>query len=235
MANVDYKDLWWQVRAELPGVPTPLLYGHYAEAVRTFFLKSLAWQHSCPNPVDLAADTAWPTLVLPTDIPDDTYVVQPVLVKWDDGTVITFKTRDQLDELDSTWEQSTGSIPKHWTITSPMAWRLYPLLSASTTGQLYLRVALAPTAGAAAIPEELAAEWQDVWAHGALSRLMRIPGKDWTNKGLANDYLSMYESAVADAKSRAAADYGRPHRFVRYGGLNIGGNPSGTRDDYGRS
>lgn len=234
MANVNFSDIYWPVRAELPGVPLPLLYNHYAEAVREFIAKSHAWQYSCPNALDLAASTAWPTLVAGTDIPTNTYVVEPVNLKWSDGTDIPFRTRDQLDEIDPDWEQETATKPDYWTITAPGAWRVYPLLSASVTDELYLRVALAPTVAGGVVPEELANEFRETWEKGALARLLKIPGKDWTNPVAAQVYKQSYDEEIAMAKSRAAADYGRPHRFVRYGGLAIGTGRGRVRDDYGR-
>lgn len=233
MAN--YADLYWQVRSEVPGVPTPILYNHFAEAVREFFVRSLAWQHNCPNALNLAASTAFPTLITGTDIPTASQVVQPTRIKWSDGTFIPFKTRDQMDEIDAKWEQTTGSTSSYWTITGPGSFRLYPLLTALATARIYLRVALAPTVAGGAVPDALVYEFQDAWTHGALARLLRIPGKDWTNPNLAATYMQMYDADIKLAKSRAAADFGRPHRTVEYGGLAIGGSGRQFNDgDYGR-
>lgn len=238
MADIDYRDLFWQVRTELPGVPEPLMFFNYAEAVREFCKRSLAWQYSLASPLDLADDTAWPTVTAGTHIPTGTYVVQPLRLKWDDGTIITFRTRDQLDCEDGDWEQLTGSRPKNWTITEPGQYRVYPLLSTATTAQLYMRVALAPTVSVAAartsMPEEIVNEWSTVWAHGALSKLMKIPGKDWTNVRLAAAYGDQFDEEIKDAKSRAAADYGRPYRQVTYGGLSMGGSGGQNSGDYSR-
>lgn len=233
MANVTYESMFWQVRAELPGVPLPLLLLNYAESTREFFVRSLAWQYDVPAALDLDADTAWPTVTAGTHTPDDTHVVQPVKVKWHDGSVITFLTRDQLDEIDGAWEAETGTEPKHWTITAPGAFRVYPLLAEDQTAVIRLRVAIAPITTATEIPEELAWEFQGAWKNGALARLLRIPGKDWTNTNLAASYAQMFENDIVKAKSRAAADFGRPRRTVQYGGLSIGG--SGRRSgDYGQ-
>lgn len=238
MANVNYQDLFWQVRTELPGVPVPVLFFNYAEAVRTHLARSLAWQHNCPSLLDLNAATAFPTLVAPTDIPTNTYVVEPVKIKWLDGTTLPFMTRDQLDETDSNWEATTASTADNWTITGPGAFRIYPLLSESVTDAIRLRVALAPIVGVAlsatAIPEELAREFSAAWSRGALSRLMKIPGKDWTDVKLAGSYDALFEEDIKAAKSRAAADYGRPRRTVQYGGLSIGGSGRRNTDDFGQ-
>lgn len=239
MADIEYRDIMWQVRAELPGVPMPLMLYHYAETVRDFCTRSKCWNFNIASPLDLGASTDFPTITQAVEIPANTYIVEPTRLKWDDGTFIEFRTRDQLDQIDADWEQATGTKPRYWTVTGPKAWRIYPLLSAATTAQLYMRVALAPSRTEAAMrtgmPEELAYEFQDTWGLGAMGRLMKIPGKDWSNPNQAAAYLSMYEDGLKMGKSRAAADFGRPDRFVEYGGLGIGGT-SGRRmpDDYGR-
>jgi hypothetical protein len=234
MADVSYEELFWQVRAELPGVPLPLLLLNYAESVREFTARSLAWQYNVDSLLDLAADTAWPTVTPGTHIPTDTYTVQPVKVKWSDGSVIPFRTRDQLDEINSTWEADTSAEPDYWTITSPGVFRVVPLLLATQTAVIRLRLAIAPIAGAVAIPEELVNEFQGAWKNGTLARLLKIPGKDWTNLQLAASYKMLFDTDITEAKSRAAADYGRPHRTVVYGGLSIGGSGRRNDDDYGR-
>lgn len=239
MADIAFEDLFWQVRSELPGVPFPLIFLNYASAVREHLSRALAWQYNVPGLLDLAASTAFPTIVVGTDIPTGTYIVQPVRIKWLDGTDICFKTRDQLDDIDATWESRTGSSPSYWTITSPGTWALVPMLTDPTTDSLRVRVALAPLvtgSGTAAtgVPEFLANEYQAAWANGALARLFKIPGKDWSNSALGSKYGADFENDIAKAKSRAAADYGRPHRTVQYGGLSIGGSGRRNTDDYGK-
>ena len=241
MVDVAYRDIFWQVRTELPGVPVPLLYYHYAEAVREFCTKAKAWQHNIPNLLDLAAGVPFPVITEGVEIPADTYIVQPVSVKWDPSTIVGFKTRDQLDELDPNWEADTGPVPRYWTVTGPKAWRVYPLLSTSATAVARIRVAIAPSrteaSGRTGMPEELADEFHDTWAYGAMARLMRIPGKDWTNPGQAQFYLGLFEQGIMDGKSRASADFGRPRRQTEYGGLPIGDQHDhftvSNRDDYG--
>lgn len=237
MADIDYRDLWWDVRSELPGVPQQLLFFHYAEAVREFFRRSQAWQYSIALPLDVAAATAWPTITAGTHIPAGTYVVEPLRLKWLDGSRLTFATRVQLDGIDSTWEQRSAAKPSYWTILSPGSWRLYPLLTDAVDDALYMRVALAPSVNLAtattSIPEELVAEHRAAWARGAKSSLMAMPGKDWTSLSLAKAHGDAFEADVAAAKSRAQADYGKPRRSVVYGGLSIGGSGAPSTNDYG--
>jgi hypothetical protein len=241
MADQDFRDLAWMVRTHIPGIPDVMMTYHYVEAVRKHLKESFAWQHTVPNPVDLDAATAWPTLVEGTDYPTGTYIVQPVLLKWNDGQILKFKTRDQLDKfINAKWEQDTsGSKPRYWTALAAGNWAVTPQLAEDSVGKLYMRLAVAPKIYAGdvtgAIDEFIAYEYRDHWMHGALASLYAIPGKDWSDVRLAADYMALFESDIKSAKSRAAADYGRPERSVRYGGLDIVGT-SGLRNanDYGR-
>jgi hypothetical protein len=241
MAEISYRDLFWQVRTELPGVPEPTLFMFYAAAVREHLRRSLAWQYN-------AGLTQW---TLTDNFPDAsaalptlTAIVQPVQVKWSNGVIIPFKTRAELDEIDGDWEQSTtaGLEPDFWTITSPGNFALIPDSSTTVVAAVELRLAIVPLLPTSAadnrvgVPEELALEFSEDWAHGALAKMMRIPGKDWTNFESASSYAAIFENDIKVAKARAGADFGRPRRRVRYGGLGIGGAQGrlpNSKDDYG--
>ena len=242
MADINYRDLFWQVRTELPGIPEPTLFMMYAAAVREHLRRSLAWQVNLGLLTWGSSDT-FPSMS--SAIPSLTAVVQPTQVKWSNGSFIPFKTRAELDEIDGDWEQSTttGVQPDYWTITDVGAWALIPDSSSTVTSAVEVRAAVIPLLPTTAadnrrgIPEELALEFSEDWAHGALAKLMKIPGKDWTNLQLAAAYGQMFEDDIKVAKARAGADYGRPRRRMRYGGLGIGGSAGrSTRrvnDDYG--
>lgn len=240
MADVTYRDLLWAVRTEVPGVPEPILWMQYALAVREHLRKSLGWQYNAGLTTWTSSDN-FPSATLPTN----TVIVQPVQVKWSNGAIIPFKTRQELDELDGDWEQATtvGGQPDFWTITEPGKFLLYPDSSTTVSNAVELRLAIVPllptTAadGRLGVPEELALEFSEDWAHGALAKLFKIPGKDWTNLQLAGAYGEIFEQDIKNAKSRAGADFGRPRRRVRYGGLGIGGSSQrarrNARNDYG--
>lgn len=238
MSNIDFLDLLWQVRAEVPGIPEPTLYLNFIKAVQEHLKDTKAWSYSVVGAIDWASGDAFPSLS--GHIPSDTFVVQPIAVKWEDtGRNIEFRTRDQLDQIDASWETRTASIPEYWTAIAPRSFYLYPANTAAQTAAIRLRVALAnelPKGSdlrRTSIPESLADEFSDHWTHGALARLLRMPGKDWTNSQLAVNYQDMFEQDKRDARSRVAADFGRPKRQVQYGGLPMGDVGPMVRDDYG--
>jgi len=236
MADIEYRDIFWSVRTELPGVPVPLLFYHYAETVRDFMTRGKVWQFNIPNLLDMGASPAtFPVITQGVEIPANTYVIEPVSIKWEQNTILHFKARAQLDCIDPDWEATTKATPKYWTITAPRTFQIYPLLSTAVTGVARIRVALAPSAtiasGRTGMPEELVNEFQDAWGYGAMSRLMRIPGKDWSNPIQAQAYSELYEQMLRDGRSRASADFGRVERTVAYGGYGIGGSTARARSN----
>ena len=116
MADVTYRDLMWQVRTEVPGAPEPVIWMNYALAVREHLRKSLGWQYNAGLVTWTSTDN-FPDGT--SAIPSNTVIVQPVQVKWNNGAIIPFKTRQELDELDGDWEQAStaGLQPDFWTIT----------------------------------------------------------------------------------------------------------------------
>lgn len=241
MAEISYRDLLWQVRVECPGVPEPLLMMNYMLVVREHLRRSHGWQYNAGLITWTSTDN-FPDAS--AAIPSNTVIVQPVQVKWKNGAILPFKTRQELDELDGNWEQAAtaGLQPDYWTITEPGKFLLYPDSSTTVAAAVELRLAVVPllptTAadGRTGVPEELALEFSEHWAHGALAKLLKIPGKDWTDIQLAAAYSSMFEDDIMVAKSRAGADFGRPRRRLRYGGLGMGGSGrrSTSQNDYGK-
>ena len=243
MADITYRDLFWQVRTEVPGIPEPTLFMQFAAAVREHLRKSHGWQVNLGLlDWDLADDFPDMTAAVPTN----TVVVQPVQVKWENGRLIPFKTRQELDELDGDWEQETRALgpPDYWTVSAPGQFLLYPQNEANETSVVEVRVAVQPilptsvAPGLTQIPQEIADEYLEHWVHGALAKLLKIPGKDWTNIQLAGAYGDIFDADIKEAKARAGADFGRPRRRMEYGGLGISGShihrSRRTNDDYGQ-
>ena len=86
------------------------------------------------------------------------------------------------------------------------------------TSSLQLRVILVPTS-LTDVPDFFYDEFHDAWRWGALARLLKMPGKDWTNLPLAGFYQKRYDDEIRIAKSRAQAEFGQPDRTMSYGGL----------------
>lgn len=212
------------VRIEAPGVPEPLLEAVAYETVQDFFTQSEAWRYTVPSLLDWTTAQTFPTITPGTEIPTGTRMKRVDELKYgSDGSslqTVNFYTRQDLDGIFSDWEVKTGSSPVAWTndptSDSP---RIIPIATANKTGTLQLRVILVPST-LTDLPEFYYEEFSDAWRWGTLARLLKMPGRDWTNNPLAVYYEGKYMDEVKQAKSRAKAEYGQPiHRTMAYGGI----------------
>lgn len=216
--------LYNTVRVEVPGIPEPLLVEGVRKAIQEFFKESEAWRYVIPGVLDWTTALTFPAMAAGTEIPVGTRVTRVDDVKYaSDGTSlqkIAFRTPQQLDDEFSNWEVLTGSGPLRWTNDGAGdAPRIVPIATANVTGSLKVRVILAPINALVLLPDFLYYEFEDDFKNGALARLMKIPGKDWTNFAAASAYASLFKAGYVKAKSRANAEYGQPSRETSYGGI----------------
>lgn len=213
-----------KVRIEAPGAPDPLIKDVVGDAMRDFFRESEVWRYTCPSLLDWTTAAVFPTLSAGTEIPADTRVIRVDRVKYaSDGTnlkTVPFSTRQQLDDEYPDWEVRTGSSPQRWTNDGIGADpRLIPIATANVLGSLQVRVIIAPTSAMTDIPAYWYDEYHDLWRFGALGRLLKMPGRDWTNPEMAAYYFKLYNEGIALAKSRVQAEFGMPDRTMAYGGI----------------
>lgn len=224
------------LRVELPGIPEPILVRGLDDAVSDFISRSEVWKYTSPVLLDWTTALVFPALAAGTDIPAATRIVRIDTVKYaSDGvsfTKVLFKTRDQLDNLLPNWEVKTGNTPLYWTNDGPDTPRIIPIATANVLTSIQVRSVVTSLTSLAALPDFIMHEFEDDIKHGALARLMKIPGKDWTNFAAAAAYANLFTAGIKEAKSRANAEYGQPSREMNYGG--IGSNISSNVNDYGR-
>lgn len=216
-----------QARAELPGIPEPVLTTTLFRVLRKFFWESEAWKYTYDNGLTWAANTlAVPAPTPGTDIPAKTVVKRIDQIKYDAGgdawdTIIPFKTRDELDRWRPDWRTRVGTTPDYWTHDNDVGAVITPQTATNVTTALLIRAVIAPvyTAVADTLPDPLYYEFEDYMRAGLLAELMKMPGRDWTSPDLSAAYMAMYREGVIKAKSRAEAGFGQPMTVMSYGGL----------------
>ena len=124
---------------------------------------------------------------------------------------------------------------------SPLRWtndgfgsipRIIPIATADVNSSIQVRAILTLSDTATTLPDYVYANFKETLRNGILGRLMKIPGKDWTDMAAAATYLNAFEVGKTEARSRAKAEYGQPNRVMSYGG--IGGDTTVGYDDYGQ-
>lgn len=216
-----------EVRAELPGVPEPILTAALYRVIREFFWESEAWKYTYDNGLDWTADQlAVESPSAGTDIPTKTVVKRVDEIKYDAGgdawdTPVPFKTRDELDRENPDWFTETGSNPVAWTHgNGGIAW-ITPQTTSTVTTALLIRAVIAPvfTALTDTLPDFLYYENEMTLKEGILAQIKKIPGKDWSDAVAARVHKSAFKNGIDKAKSRSEADYGQPVKEVAYGGI----------------
>lgn len=218
-------ELYPYIRVELPGIPEPLLVGAVNQTISEFLSKSEMWRYTTPGLLDWTTALGFPALGAGAQLPPNGRLVRVDSVKFaDDGVslrTVPFKTRQQLDEIYSDWEVKTGNAPLYWTNDGPGNPRIIPIADADVTGSLKVRsvVSILTDSPPTALDDWLMHEFEEDFRHGTLARLMKIPGKDWTDLKGASAYALLFKAAIRKAKSRADAEFGQPCRETSYGGL----------------
>jgi hypothetical protein len=210
-------------------------------ATREFLTKTEAWKPWAAVQKDATADTAtvsWinhlPDPVAPAD-PELQYITLRIeTLQWaPTGEEIPFATHDDLQQMDREWRTRTGPQPKFWTpeigSTDRAVARLVPVPSATVTEALRARLVIithtyagiganATDTLAVELPDDLFHRYFDVLVNGALSRLYRMPGRDWTDRPLSEYHRKLFEDALVLIKSEADNDYTSAPVVVQYGG-----------------
>lgn len=170
-----------------------------------------------------------------------TLIKRIVQLKWNDGQNIIFKTIGQLDNMDLNWRVTTGSVPRYFTVdgesSNPAAdiggvvTRLVPIPAVDdpTLQITPLMVIVTPVhsgdglltsdvGNLPSMPDRIYNAFRETIVAGALAKMLVIPKRDWTDKGLAAYYTKQYEDGIVRATSIADAEYGHPDSLVAYGG-----------------
>lgn len=221
---------------EAPGVPHMVALQALSSAVRDFLTRSEVWKQ-WTGPLDVTAATA--VLSIPNAVLDSLDLTQTTVrvhsLKWlDTGKLITFRTESQLQDMDCMWRTREATPPSAFTqeissTDTALAVRLYPVPPATIVDAIDARLVITtqtyPGTGIAGagdddvtIPDSIFARYYDTMVRGALSRLLRMGGRDWTDKVQARDYAQQFETEIVRAKSQADAEFGNPVRTVTYGG-----------------
>ena len=157
--------------------------------------------------------------------------VHKILWVTHDGQDLEPLTTTLLEQRVPRWRTDNG-LPVYFVKpTASLIW-LVPIPSAQLVNSTIIRVVLKPTHTSTMSDESIMDEYRDAIVNGALFRLLRIPGKDWSDLQGAQLYSSLFESVVITAERRGRqADEGVARRVV-YGG--VGGFGSRRRNRYGR-
>lgn len=187
--------------------PDELLVSSYRTAARRFLTETRAWR-------EVVTATAVSTAVYTLNVPVD-------------AEAFDFTQHETAEHklLKMTHEQIANRAFSH--TGTPLAVRIGdinqlivapdPLVDISSS--LVVRAVLRPTLTAESIPDDLIDRYSEVFEYGALERVFRVPGQEWTDFSASAFYAGLFREHTDIESARAADGNMRGiKRTVRYGG-----------------
>jgi len=94
-----------------------------------------------------------------------------------------------------------------------------------------LKIIAKPKRSGTSMPDDAYTDYYDTILNGAIARLLRVPGKDWSNRAASADYYAMFMDGVYEAKRRARQSDSGAVPIVGYGGIGSYGKT--LKNNYG--
>ncbi len=161
------------------------------------------------------------------DIPTGTEVHQILYMTYDGKDMDPISPRSlELNYPD--WRDKSGN-PHVYLQKTPTTFWVVPVPSGPK--EVIASVALKPSRTSNSIDTTVSNQYRDAIIYGALYRLLRIPNREWTEIGSAQEYLYQFNLEIQQAELRARGGDLGVKRTVKYKGL---GMPRRRYGKYGR-
>ena len=198
----------------MPGCPDTLVENHLRSATIDFAERSKAYVLDL-DPITTVSGV----YEYDFDQPSGTEVHQILWMTYDGNDMDPISPRSlELNYPD--WRDRT-SRPHVYLQKTPSTFWVVPVPQTTLTNGLITSVALKPTRTTTNIDTTFSNSYRDGIIYGALYRLLRIPGKDWSDPYAANDYLSMFSQEVKQAELKARGGDLGVKRTVKYKGIGV--------------
>lgn len=150
-----------------------------------------------------------------------------------DGEDLEAITNALLEQRKPKWRQSGyEGRPEYFVKQSPSLFYVAPVPNETKVNGLLLRVALKPTHTSSSCEDDIVNDYRDTIINGTIYRLLRLPGREWTDYTGAQIYGSLFLEGIASASEIGKQSASRVARKVRYSGT--GPSYRLTRTKYSR-
>jgi hypothetical protein len=219
-----FDSLLKEVLPYVPGCPDTLVENHLRAATIEFAERSKAYVYDL-DPITTVSGV----YEYDFDQPNGTEIHQILWMTFDGNDMDPISPRSlELNYPD--WRDKTAR-PHVYLQKTPSTFWVVPVPQVTLTNGIIASVALKPTRTTNSIDTTFSNTYRDGIIYGTLYRLLRIPGKDWSDPYAANDYLSMFSQEVRQAELRARGGDLGVKRTVKYKGI---GMPRRRYGKYGR-
>tara|TARA_X000001382_G_scaffold5992_1_gene4869 strand:+ start:6638 stop:7321 length:684 start_codon:yes stop_codon:yes gene_type:complete len=212
---VTYESFLPEIIASAPGCPDTLIERHVRSAVIDMCEKTDIYQVEL-DPVTAIANTHEYDLEPPKGT-----VVHRIRHVLFDGNPLEPTTSTLLEQRNPKWRTDSGT-PEYFIKEGQSLFWLVPTPSATQASAIILRVVLKPTRTSTACDDYIMNDFHDVIVNGTLTRLLRMPGQDWTDYNAANIYNTLYMQGLVEAEKIARSGDMPVAAKTNYGGIHKG-------------
>jgi hypothetical protein len=172
----------------LPGCPNASIKTYLALTAREFFEKTYLWQDDI-DAIYLAPNVVEYDLDAEAEVEDVLAVVlDNEQLDRTEFRLIPFERRDEKGQPRMYWIHSDRTI------------RVFP--TPDKRAVMKVSAVLKPARNATGVHDWIYDTWADVLVNGVISRLAIMPGKEWTDAGLAAMHKAMFEQAITKTRIR---------------------------------
>ena len=208
-----YESLISEIIPIVPACPDSLIHQHIRSTVIDLCERSFIYQKEL-DPITTVASI----YEYDFDAPSGTIVHKIVWAIYD-GDALEPVTSGLLEQRKPDWRSTTGT-PEYILKQNQKNFWIVPVPSAAKTESLILRVALKPTHTSTSCDSTVMSDNRDAIVNGTLSRLLRIPAKEWSDMNTAGIYTSLYAEGTTVAEKRARLGDTAVAGKVNYGGIH---------------
>jgi len=210
----NYEDLLPEILPMVPGCPDTLVETTIRAAVIELCEKAAVYQRELDTVTTVAN-------IYEYDLePPSSTVVHSILWVTFDGEHIEPISTTLLEQRKPKWRDSSYyGTPEYFIKVSQSQFWLVPVPDVTKVGSTVVRVQLKPTYTSTACDSEVMTDYRDTIINGTLFRLLRMPGKDWSDLTTAQGYGVLFSSGVELADRKANHDDMPVARKVKYGGV----------------
>lgn len=208
MAIITYSTYIPDVVVYATGCPGPTIVDALRKTAIDFFHESSAYRVWVPA-FDLTINTTTYTV---TGAPTETEVCQ-IMALFCSGMPVQELTHEQFLARDPEWPSLTGTQAQYYTaLDSIDTFNIIPEPTATVAGAFTMQIAVHPTLTSTGVEANWFTPWRDEIVDGALSRLLRIKDRAWTDMKEADKREASY--LAGRTKARIQANKGNIRRDV---------------------
>lgn len=151
--------------------------------------------------------------------PSQTAVHKIMWATYDGNDLESISTK-LLEQRKPDWRNADYyGTPEYFLKQGQSTFWLVPVPSATMVSSTIIRVQLKPTHRSTACDETVMEDYRDSIINGAIFRLLRIPGREWTDIASAQIYGGLFAEGIVRAERDARHADEPIARKVKYGGI----------------